>query len=200
MGKRTIAPQMVRSGIQISRRAVQRILRESKPKKPKKAKKRWPKLNPAQGVEPYHLLTPSNPNQTWHMDIMTFRVLWVTYSVVAILDGATRKLLCLRAYRSKALNSQQMVQLVKATTVKHGTPSHLITDHGVQFRNIFKLGLKSLGIKHVRGQVRKQSGHPCRRGPDRRPRRQYPARCGNDFDHACANEPCVAYAGRLAIE
>jgi transposase len=53
MGTRTIATLMVRSGIQISRRSVQRILHEVKPKKPKKAKKCWPKLNPAQGVEPF---------------------------------------------------------------------------------------------------------------------------------------------------
>lgn len=157
MGTRTIAMQMVRSGIQISRRSVQRILRETKPKKPKIAKKRWAKLNPAKGVEPYHLLAPSVPNQTWHMDIMTFRVLWTTYSIVAILDGATRKLLCLRTYRSKALDSQQMVQLVTITTKKFGVPTNLITDHGVQFRNKFKLGLKSLGTKHVRGQVRTPS-------------------------------------------
>ena len=157
MGTRTIALQMVQSGIQISRRSVQRILRETKPKKSRKTRKRWPKLNPAQGVEPYNLLTPSVPNQTWHMDIMTFLVLWATYSAVAILDGATRKLLCLRAYHSKALDSQQMVQLVKTTTKKHGTPANLITDHGVQFRNRFKLGLKLLGIKYVRGQVRTPS-------------------------------------------
>ncbi len=157
MGTLTIAMQMVRSGIQISRRSVQRILRETKPKKPRKTKKRWPKLNPDKSVEPYHLLTPSTPNQTWHMDIMIFRVLWTTYSAVAILDGATRKLLCLRAYRSKALDTQQMIQLVKTTTKKYDTPAHLITDHGVQFRNKFKQGLKSLGIKHVRGQVRTPS-------------------------------------------
>tara|TARA_B100000683_G_scaffold87447_1_gene86250 strand:+ start:397 stop:975 length:579 start_codon:yes stop_codon:yes gene_type:complete len=135
MGTRTIAMQMVRSGIQISRRSVQRILRETKPKKSRKTKKRWPKLNQAKGVEPDHLLTPSTPNHTWHMDIMTFRVLWTTYSAVAILDGATRKLLCLRAYRNKALDSQQMVQLVMTTTKKHGVPANLITDHGVQFHN-----------------------------------------------------------------
>ena len=74
MGTRTIALQMVRSGIQISRRSVQRILHETKPKKLRKTKMRWPKLNQAKGVKPYHLLTPSTSNQTWHMDIMTFRM------------------------------------------------------------------------------------------------------------------------------
>ncbi len=108
MGTRTIALQMVRSGIQISRRSVQRILRESKPKKLRKTSMCWPKLNPAKGVEPYHLLTPSVPNQTWYTDIMTFRVLWTTYSAVAILDGASRKLLCLRAYRNNALTNTRL--------------------------------------------------------------------------------------------
>ncbi|MFG0248145.1 MAG: transposase [Phycisphaeraceae bacterium JB051] len=157
MGTRTITLQMVRSGIQISRRSAQRILRETKPKNSRKAKKCWLKLNLAKGVEPYCFLTPSVPNQTWHMDIMPFRVLWTTYSVVAILDGATRKLLCLRGYRRKALDSQQMVQLLTITTKKFGGPANLITDHGVQFRNKFKLGLKTLGTKHVRGQVRTPS-------------------------------------------
>jgi transposase InsO family protein len=50
-----------------------------------------------------------------------------------------------------------MIQLVKVTTKKHGVPANLITDHGIQFRNKFKQGLKSLGIKHVRGQVRTPS-------------------------------------------
>jgi transposase InsO family protein len=91
------------------------------------------------------------------MDIVTIRVLWTTYSAVAILDGATRKLLSLRAYRSQALNSQQMIQLIKATSKKHGVPANLITDHGIQFRNRIRQGLKSLGIKHVRDQVRTPS-------------------------------------------
>ena len=50
-----------------------------------------------------------------------------------------------------------MIQLVKVTTMKHGVPANLITDHGVQFRNKFKLGLKTLGIKYVRGQARTPS-------------------------------------------
>ncbi|MFG0249201.1 MAG: integrase core domain-containing protein [Phycisphaeraceae bacterium JB051] len=50
-----------------------------------------------------------------------------------------------------------MVQILTITTKKLGGPANLITDHGVQSSNRFKLGLKFLGIKHVRGQVRTPS-------------------------------------------
>ncbi|HAI10743.1 MAG TPA: hypothetical protein DCM28_03505 [Phycisphaerales bacterium] len=153
MGTRTIARHLIRAGIQISRRSVQRILHETPPPAPKKARKNRPPMNPPVGAEPHGLLTPDNRNDVWHMDLMNLKVLWIHFTVAAILDGATRRLLCLRVYRKKS-GSQQLLRQVRKAVTRYGTPRHLITDHGGEFQMQFQKGLKALGIKHVRGPVR----------------------------------------------
>ena len=84
MGTRTIARYLIRAGIQISRRSVQRILCEEKPPVPKKARKSRPPMNQPVGAEPHGLLTPDNRNDVWHMDLMSMKVLWLHYTVAAI--------------------------------------------------------------------------------------------------------------------
>ena len=153
MGTRTIARHLIRAGIQISRRSVQRILCEEKPPTPKKARKSRPAMNPPVGAESHGLLTPTNRNDVWHMDMMSLKVLWIHYTVAAILDGATRRLLCLHVYRKRP-NTQQLLRLVGKTSTQYGTPRRLITDHGSEFQKQFKDGLNELGIKHIRGPVR----------------------------------------------
>ncbi len=153
MGTRTIARHLIRAGIQISRRSVQRILREEKPSAPKKAKKNRPPINPPVSAEPHGLLTPTNRNDVWHMDMMSLKIQWFSYTVAAITDGATRRLLCLRVY-SKRPGSQQLLRQVRKAATHYGTPRRLITDHGGEFQKQFKDGLNELGIKHIRGPVR----------------------------------------------
>lgn len=159
MGTRTIARHLIRAGIQISRRSVQRILHETPPPAPKKARKSRPPMNLPVGAEPHGLLTPDNCNDVWHMDMMSLKVLWIHYTVVAILDGATRRLLCLHVYRKRP-NTQQLLRLVRKSVRRYGTPRRLITDHGSEFQKQFKQGLKDLSIKHIRGPVRM----PCFNG------------------------------------
>ncbi len=38
------------------------------------------------GKKPYHLLTPKWINRVWHIDLLTVQVLWLRFSVAAILD------------------------------------------------------------------------------------------------------------------
>ena len=159
MGTRTIARHLIRAGIQISRRSVQRMLRETPPPAPKKARKSRPAMKPPVGAEPHGLLTPTNRNDVWHMDLMSLKVLWFSYTVAAILDGATRRLLCLHVYRNRP-GSQQLLRQVNKSATQYGTPRHLITDHGGEFQKQFKDGLNELGIKHIRGPVRM----PCFNG------------------------------------
>tara|TARA_Y100000589_G_scaffold62765_1_gene53998 strand:+ start:11357 stop:12409 length:1053 start_codon:yes stop_codon:yes gene_type:complete len=153
MGTRTFARYWIRAGIQISRRSVQRILRETPPPAPKKVRKRRPPINPPVGAEPHGLLTPTNRNDVWHMDLTSLKVLWFSYTVAAILDGATRRLLCLHVYRKRP-NTQQLLRLVCKTVNHCGTPKHVITDHGGEFQKQYKDSLNELGIKHIRGPVR----------------------------------------------
>ena len=110
-------------------------------------------MNLPVGAESHGLLMPDNRNDVWHMDMMSLKVLWIHYTVAAILDGATRRLLCLHVYRKRP-NTQQLLRLVGKTSTQYGTPRRLITDHGSEFQKQFKDGLNELGIKHIRGPVR----------------------------------------------
>ena len=147
-GTRTIARHLVRAGVQISRRTVQRVFREDKPSRPPY---RRPPLVPAAGVEPYHLLNPTKVNQTWKIDITILHLLWRRFTIAALLDGFSRKLLDLRVYVGAA-NSRDMIRLVRAAIQAFGQPRFIITDHGCQFRKQFKQGVKPSSV--VKGQVR----------------------------------------------
>ena len=157
-GTRTIARHLVRAGVQISRRTVQRVLREDKPSRPPY---RRPPLVPAAGVEPHHLLNPAKVNQTWQLDLTTLRLLWCRFTIAALIDGFSRKLLALRMYAGTA-NSRDMINLVRAAVRAFGKPRFLITDHGCQFRKQFKQGVKPStvvkGQVHARVSMEKSSG------------------------------------------
>ncbi|MCC6679477.1 MAG: DDE-type integrase/transposase/recombinase [Phycisphaeraceae bacterium] len=146
-GTRTIARHLVRAGVQISRTSVQRILREPKSRKPRR---RPPMI--AAGIEPHHLLKPAAPNRVWHLDLTTFRVLWLRFTIAAVLDGCTRRLLVLHVFH-RVPRADQMIELVKRTMQSDGKPRFLITDHGQQFRKRFGTAMKDLDIHHVRGRV-----------------------------------------------
>ncbi len=88
-GTRSIARQMVRAGIQISRASVRRILEEDF-------------VEPGRGDRPAptpptyhadHLLKPERPHYVWHTNITEIRVLWKRFEIAAVLDGYSRKLL-----------------------------------------------------------------------------------------------------------
>ncbi len=149
-GTRSIAMAIVRAGIQISRSAVQRILREKKP--------RCPAAPAAATVESFHdavlphgILRPKKPNRTWHLDLATLDFLFIRFYVAAVVDGFSRKLLALRVYRD-APATLNMLALVRRCVGEFGAPRFLVTDHGVQFRSHFKRGLRGLGIALVRGR------------------------------------------------
>jgi len=71
-GTRSIARQMLRASVQISRSTVQRVLREPKPLCPHRPAR--PAMALPLGKEPYHLLTPKWINRVWHIDLLTVQV------------------------------------------------------------------------------------------------------------------------------
>ncbi len=154
-GRRSIAFHLIRAGIQISPRTAQRVLREQKPRRPR----RRVTLRTAIGANPQAILNPAHLNQTWHLDLTTVQVLWLRYSVTAVLDGCTRGLLRLKVFRG-APNTEDMIRLVGEAVTKHGPPGFLVTDHGCQFQKAFHAAVIALGIRHVRAPVRK----PCFNG------------------------------------
>jgi len=153
-GTRSIARQLVKAAVQISRSSIQRILREPEPEKPKTPVVSKPAMPPPEGRKPYHLLLPQYHNHVWHMDMTCIKVLWFTFYVVAILDGFSRKLLMLRVFY-KTPCARDMVRLVRHAVKESGKPRFLITDHGCQFRRVFREAMKKrLRIRHVRSKVR----------------------------------------------
>lgn len=148
-GSRSIARHLVRAGIQISRSTIQRVVREPKPVRPKRPKAL---IGAAQGVAPYHLLNPQLPNRVWHLDLTTLRVLWLQFTVAALLDGCTRRLLRLKVY-GRTPGTRHMLALIHSAIAEFGASRFVITDHGSQFRRRFKAAMAKRGIRHVRGRV-----------------------------------------------
>jgi transposase InsO family protein len=150
-GTRSIARQVLRASIQISRSTVQRVLREAQPLCPHRPAR--PAMALPAGKEPCHLLTPNWINRVWHIDLLTVQVLWLRFSVAAILDGLSRRLLCLRVYK-RTPRALEMAALVRRTAQKFGKPRFVITDHGTQFRRQFRTAMKKTGIIPVQARVR----------------------------------------------
>lgn len=150
-GTRTIARHLIRAGIAISRSTVQRVLREEPPKA--SSTNKHPTMAEPLGQEPDHLLTPTKPNYLWHMDFTCLRILCWQFTLAAVLDGFSRKLLCLRLYCQRP-RSMDVICLPRGLIATFGKPHFLITDHGCQFRKRFSAAVKAWGIHHVRGRVR----------------------------------------------
>ena len=96
-GTRSIARHVLRASIGISRSTVQRVLREPKPPRPYRPAR--PAMAAPLDRKPYHLLTPERINRVWHVDLLSLEILWFRFTVPVILDGFSRRLLCLRVYR-----------------------------------------------------------------------------------------------------
>ena len=82
-----------------------------------------------------------------------YQFLWLRFTVAALLDGCTRKILQLKAYRGAA-NSSHIVNLVRHAVRHFGVPRFLITDHGPHFRRRFRCAIKGIGIIQIKGRVR----------------------------------------------
>ena len=149
-GTRLIARHIVRAGIRISSSTVRRVLDEEQPKPDNGTN--LPTQMPL-GRGPNGFLKPTEPNRVWHCDLTVIQLLWMRLSVAAIVDGFSRKILALRAYRG-APTSREMARLLGHTSKRYGRPRFLITDHGCQFQKRFRRRMKAMGIGHIRGRIR----------------------------------------------
>ena len=118
-GTRTIARHLIRVGIAISRSTVQRVLRENPPK-PASPHQRAA-MAVLLGEEPDHLLTPTEPNHVWHLDFTCLRILWFQFTLLAVLDGFSRRLLCLHLYCRRP-RSLDVIRRLRAVIAEYGTP------------------------------------------------------------------------------
>ena len=150
LGTRSIARYIVRAGLAISRSTVQRVMREAPPTKPRRPRR--PAMSAAIGP-PHHLLLPRRPNDLWHLDLSSLRILWFRFTLAAVLDGFSRRLLQLRVYVGTP-RQRDMIRLVRRAAHHYGVPRFLITDHGTQFRGRLHAALVRMNIRHVKGRVR----------------------------------------------
>jgi len=105
------------------------------------------------GLKPHHLLTPKRINRVWHLDLLSLQVLRLRFTVAVVLDGFSRRLLCLRVNRYTP-RARDMVALVRRVARRFGKPRFVLTDHGTQFRRQFRSAMKQMGIIPVQARVR----------------------------------------------
>lgn len=151
VGYRTLANWLKKAGIAISRSSVQRFLREKPRKRPSAAPTKASEAST--DTVPFNILRPAKPNRTWHLDLTTIRVLWLTFHVAMLLDGYSRKVLALRVFRSEP-KSREIARLVRRAYKDHGQPRFLVTDHGSQFRSAFRKAIETDRTELVKGKVR----------------------------------------------
>lgn len=132
----------------MSRTTIRRLLQEEAPKAVKQI------AEPVQVIEaPRYVQHPRYPNQVWHLDITSLRVLWKKFEIPAIVDGFMRKTVALRVF-GKRPGSNDLVAVIESAAEDVRTPSrYLVTDHGSQFRRRFRRRIEAGGSIHVRCQV-----------------------------------------------
>ena len=147
-GTRTIARHIIRAGIQISRASVRRILEEERP--PRQASGEEKAV--CERTAPDHFFNPPEPNHVWHLDMTVLRVLWMRFEVAAIIDGFSRKIMGLRAYRGTPTTAD-LITLIDEATTRDTAPRFIVTDRGGQFQKVFRAAITERGICHARGQA-----------------------------------------------
>lgn len=116
-GTRTIALYIMRSGIQISRASVRRILEEERTPNPDSLA---PPLRTRRMV-PAHLVRPPMPHHVWHIDITSLRVLLMKLEVAAIIDGCSRKIVGIQAF-AKRPTTDDLIRLIDDSIKTHSIP------------------------------------------------------------------------------
>ncbi|MEQ9207267.1 MAG: integrase core domain-containing protein [Phycisphaerales bacterium] len=148
-GTRTIARYIMRSGIQISRASVRRILEEEQSPHPYHGTQ----SNRTNSTAPAHLTRPRSPHHVWHLDITSMRVLWLKIEVAAIIDGCSRKIVGIRSYAERP-STNDLIRLIDDSIGTKSIPRFIITDRGSQFQRKFHSALIRRSITHARGPVR----------------------------------------------
>ena len=81
------------------------------------------------------------------------RVLWKKIEIDVILDGFSRMIIAMQAFGRRP-TSDDLSKLVEESVESSGEARFLVTDHGSQFRACFHQCMWTLGITHIRCQVR----------------------------------------------
>ena len=87
---------------------------------------------------------------------MQLRILWFRFTIAALLDGYSRKLLRLKVFTGIPTTAD-MLRLVRSASKSFRQPRFIITDDGGQFMGTFMVKLEQIGITVVQGKVRQPS-------------------------------------------
>ena len=87
---------------------------------------------------------------------MQLRILWFRFTIAALLDGCSRKLLRLQVFTGTPTTAD-MLRLVRSAIESFGQPPFIITDHGGQFMGTLTAKLERTEITIVQGKVRQPS-------------------------------------------
>ncbi|MEM8493916.1 MAG: DDE-type integrase/transposase/recombinase [Planctomycetota bacterium] len=142
----------MRAGIQISRASVRRILEEEEGRSPS-PKQITPDRKRCVRASPDYFRRPPGPHEVWHVDLTCLRILWRRYEVAAVIDGFSRKIVALKAFRGTP-GTEEMAGLIDQAIHQHQRPKFVITDRGGQFQRRFRALLQDRGIEHARGRAR----------------------------------------------
>lgn len=147
-GTRRIAGVLAKLAIKGSRASVQRIVRQPPPRKTIAARAPRRKIRRCG-------LRPKRPRHMFFTDFTKVRCLGMfTLTIGAVVDGFSRKLLAIAAWRSEPTAEDARLLLAGAIRAAGGKPRHLVTDRGAQFTaKRFVRYLRRRGIRHRYGAV-----------------------------------------------
>lgn len=140
---------IIRPVIPISRASVRRILEEERP--PRRASAERKAVH--ERMIPDHFFDPPQPNYVWHTDMTVFRVLWIRFEVATIIDGFSRTIMGLRAYRETPTTAD-LVALIDEAATRNTVPRFIVTDRGGQFQKVLRAAMAERGICHACGQAK----------------------------------------------
>jgi transposase InsO family protein len=144
-GTRRICQAMVRLGVVLSRRSVQRIKREGPPRRPRPQPDRTSLGRPVKA---------DRPNHVWLADLTTvslfgLRTIWIG----AVVDVFSRKVLAIRAW-ARTPTGRDVRLLLRAAIQLCGSARYLVTDRGGQFKaDVLSKFLARRGILRRYGAV-----------------------------------------------
>lgn len=142
MGPSQVKYQLKREGLNVSTKAVRRVLVEH-------GYQRKGKCSVAGGLQRFEA---ERPNKLWQMDILEFYLNKLRVYLMLLLDDHSRFIVGHGLFTEA--NIDGAIGVVRRAVALHGKPESLLTDRGVQFYswrvlNRFEKLLELLGIEHI---------------------------------------------------
>jgi len=162
-GKRRLANVLGRCGLRLAATTVKRMLRTA-------SRKPRPRRLTAHRATTGRVVTSKHPHHIWNIDLTTFAtagfwVPWWPFSVFlrllscwhigVVVDHFTRALVAFQVFAKRPKASQICALLEKAKKNARRPPVHIISDHGAEFRSMYRAWCRKNKAKPRFGAVAK---------------------------------------------